>query len=135
MVTQEQGKLFMAYADLEVAKKRAPTDKHIELAMEQLEMDMGVPGMCYTRKEILRGAPPPEEGEEEPHGVERGDTVTCHAAGFLQQGNNNFWSTRTRRRAARSTGTCRSAFSSTAPACFFRATASCTLLSSFTDFS
>eukprot|EP01045_Picozoa_sp_COSAG04_P051217 COSAG04_NODE_21177_length_378_cov_1.623656_1_plen_24_part_10 len=24
----------MAYADLEVAKKRAPTDKHIELAME-----------------------------------------------------------------------------------------------------
>ena len=97
MATQEQGKLFMAYADLEVAKKRAPTDKHIELAMEQLEMDMGVPGMCYTRKEILRGAPPPEEGEEEPHGVERGDTVTCHAAGFLQQGNNNFWSTRTRR--------------------------------------
>ena len=57
MVAQEQGKLFMAYADLEVAKKRAPTDKHIELAMEQLEMDMGVPGMCYTRKEILRGAP------------------------------------------------------------------------------
>ena len=55
MGAQEQGKLFMAYADLEVAKKRAPTDKHIELAMEQLEIDMGVPGMCYTRKEILRG--------------------------------------------------------------------------------
>ena len=95
---RQQGKLFMAMDDLEVAKKRAPKSKYVKTAIEQLQDDMGVPGMCFTQKEILRGAPEPEQGEEEPPGVERGDTVTVHAAGYLQDGGHNFWSTRKKRR-------------------------------------
>ena len=95
---RQQGKLFMAMDDLEVAKKRAPKSKYIKAAIEQLQDDMGVPGMCFTQKEILRAAPEPEQGEEEPPGVERGDTITVHAAGYLQDGGHNFWSTRKKRR-------------------------------------
>jgi FKBP-type peptidyl-prolyl cis-trans isomerase len=101
LARRNQGKLFMAMADLEVAKKHTKGKQkiaRIQQVIERLQDDMGVPGMCYTQKEILRGVPEPEPGEPPLICVERGDTVTCHATGYLQDGKKLFWTTRKKRK-------------------------------------
>lgn len=102
LARRQQGKLFMAMADLEVAKKRTkkgtPKAERIKIVIERLQDDMGVPGMCFTQKEILRGVPEPEPGEPALIAVERGDTVTCHATGYLQDGKKLFWTTRSKKK-------------------------------------
>jgi len=102
LARRQQGKLFMAMSDLEVAKKRTkkgtPKAERIQQVIERLQDDMGVPGMCFTQKEILRGVPEPEPGEPPLIAVARGDTVTCHVTAYVQAGHRLFWTTRSKKK-------------------------------------